>query len=139
MIDQEKRIAAATQAIFAAENGIDGDSIGTMIHENFRIEPTGDDKGLPATMDVCRRAAIAALAAADAAIAETHRLAPNVAESPDWRKILIAYINNVTECEGVDCLPMAGLSPLENAALTEAAAEGQRIAASVESQDRKAS
>jgi hypothetical protein len=44
----------------------------------------------------------------------------------DWRKILIAYINHVGECEGADFLRryIPGLSLEENLELHRAASEG---------------
>lgn len=51
------------RAIFEAENGIDGDRIGTMIYENFRIEDRNGDMGIGETMLVCKKAADAALEA----------------------------------------------------------------------------
>lgn len=48
-------------AIRDAENGLDGDSVGTMLHENFRCEARDFDKGMGDLMIVCRTIARAVL------------------------------------------------------------------------------
>lgn len=53
------------RAIFDAENGLDGDRIGDMLYEDFRIE--GDkDEAIAQVMMVCRMAARAAISAVEA-------------------------------------------------------------------------
>jgi len=50
-------------AIRKAGNGLDGDTIGTMLRENFRVEPRGDDHGEAELAIVCEAAARAAIEA----------------------------------------------------------------------------
>lgn len=61
-------VEKAAKAIYDAANGLDGDHIATIIHENFRVEVRDDDKGIGDTMVVCRAAARAALETASTAL-----------------------------------------------------------------------
>lgn len=63
MDDVPEMVERVARAIYDAENGIDGDTIAELISENDRIRVVGDDLGLPATMEVCRVIASAAIAA----------------------------------------------------------------------------
>jgi hypothetical protein len=58
-----KDVERVARAILAAENGLDGDSIGTMLHEDFRIQVRDGDKGFGDLMTVAKRAAEAAIRA----------------------------------------------------------------------------
>lgn len=69
----EAIVEIIARAIYAADNGIDGDTIGSMLYEDFRIEPKGQPGVDPATecrdatLGVCKTAATAALSALRAA------------------------------------------------------------------------
>jgi hypothetical protein len=56
-------VERVARAIFDAENGLDGDTIGTIIHGDFRVMVRDGDKGVGDTMRVCVAAARAAIAA----------------------------------------------------------------------------
>lgn len=64
MAGDKNLVEAMARAIYDADNGIDGDTIAEIIHENFRIEAADGNRGIDNTMAVCRIAARAALAAA---------------------------------------------------------------------------
>lgn len=64
MAEDDKLVEVMARAVYDAENGIDGDTIAEIIHENFRIEADDGNKGIDNTMAVCRIAARAAIAAA---------------------------------------------------------------------------
>lgn len=64
MAEDENLVEAMARSIYDADNGIDGDTIAEIIHENFRIETADGNRGIDNTMAVCRIAARAALAAA---------------------------------------------------------------------------
>jgi hypothetical protein len=74
----EEQVKRAAQAIFDAENGIDGDRIGDMLYGDFRINGPVDN-ALAETMEVCRLAARAALSAA--------ALAPLAAVEPSEEQV----------------------------------------------------
>jgi len=59
----DDNLEAMALAIFNAANGLDGDTIGTMIIDNFRVDPRDGDNGFGDAMIVCRRAAHAAITA----------------------------------------------------------------------------
>ncbi|GJD41329.1 hypothetical protein OICFNHDK_3812 [Methylobacterium bullatum] len=61
--DVPEMVERVARAIWDAENSVDGDTIGTMIHASDVVQVHGDDKGIPAAMEVCRTIARAAIAA----------------------------------------------------------------------------
>lgn len=64
---RDELVEVMARAVFDAPNGLDGDSIATMICENVRVQVIDGDKGITDTMTVCRAAARAALEAAEQA------------------------------------------------------------------------
>lgn len=59
MQNDDELVEKVRDAIFNAENGIDGDQIGDMLHDDFRIP---SENSVEATKMVCERAARAAIA-----------------------------------------------------------------------------
>lgn len=59
---EQALVERVARAFFEAENGIDGDSVGAMLYENFRIDGS-DHACMETTKAVCRLAAISALTA----------------------------------------------------------------------------
>lgn len=61
MTETESMVERVAKAIFDAENGLDGDCVGDMIYEDFRIDGPVDN-AMKETMIVCTMAARAAIA-----------------------------------------------------------------------------